>query len=86
MAHITFAHSSSSSVFLSVECVCVVYIIAMQYSSDVFLGFVFISAWSKGVLLEMEHCNLLAMQISKYTMLDDGSHCVDMQMFLVLLY
>lgn len=82
MAHITFAYSSSSSVFLSVECVCVVYIIVMQYSSDVFLGFAFISVWSKGVLLEMEHCN----SFSKYTMVDDGAQCVDMQMFLVLLY
>jgi len=58
----------------------------MQYSADVFLGFVFISAWSKGVLLEMEHYNSLAMQISRYTMIDDCSQCVDMQMFLVLLY
>lgn len=61
-----------------------VYIIVMQYSSDMFL--VFISAWSKGVLLEVEHCNLVAMQISKYTTVDDGVQCVDMQMFLVLLY
>jgi len=58
----------------------------IQYSSDVFPGFVFMSAWSKGVLLEMEHCNSVAMQISKYITVDDGAQCVDMQMFLVLLY
>lgn len=61
-----------------------VYIIVMQYSSDVFP--VSVSAWSKGVLLEVEHCNSVAMQISKYTTVDDGAQSVDMQMFLVLWY
>jgi len=62
----------------------VVYNIVMQYSSDIFP--VFISAWSKGVLLEVEHCNSVTTQISKYASVDDGAQCVDMLMFLVLLY
>lgn len=48
-----------------------VYNIVMQYSSDIFP--VFISAWSKGVLLEVEHCNSVATQISNYAMVDDGA-------------
>jgi hypothetical protein len=57
----------------------------MEYPSDMF-PVVFTSAWSKGALLEAEHCNLMAMQISKYATGGDGAQFVDMQMFLVLQY
>jgi hypothetical protein len=40
-----------------------VYIIEMQYSSDVFPGFVFISAWSNGALLEADHGTSVDMQM-----------------------
>jgi hypothetical protein len=55
----------------------------MQYSSDMFPVFVLISTCSKGALLEVENGNLVATQISKYTVVDVGVQCVDMQMFLM---